>query len=230
MEVMISYWELFVLILLLAWLWIAVTQDALRRELFTISILSIFLLPLTLSVQTDQQSLFASFEALNLFDIAFLFALSGIAATVFHYVLGKEYHHFPKVTDQKKTDVSVTWFLRIFITMLAFSWSAVLITTFFAIPLAHALLISASLTALYFTAHRHDLLVDSLVSAGLTSCIAFFASFIASQFTAIGSHMPQALQSDTIFSVPGHILVWSIALGLVLGPLYEYIRRYTLDT
>ena len=90
---------------------------------------------------------------------------------------------------------------------------------------APAALATAIVMAVYIVIHRHDLLVDALLSALLMGVVTYITAAIALLGSPVDFTSSVIESRGYIGSVPVDILTWSVAFGLALGPLYEYIRR-----
>jgi len=229
MEVL-SYYSVMSIILALTWILIFVTKEELRREMLIISVFSIFLLPIWIATQAvGQGAVQELFSSLSFLDLLFLFSVSGIAATVFHVFFGKHYDNLPKLHRKKDRDViAQIWILGIFFGLLLFVWTTILLGVIFNLTTPIALLIAAIIVAVYITSHRHDLLGDSIWSAIFTAFIVFVASSLGSAFTHTSPVIPFIQSNEYIQGVSVDLMYWALALGLVLGPLYEFIRRKLL--
>ncbi|MBU0613778.1 hypothetical protein KJ766_00630, partial [Patescibacteria group bacterium] len=95
--------------------------------------------------------------------------------------------------------------------------------------LPSATLISSVVFAVYMISHRHDLLMDCIWSGVLTTSVVFLASSLALLAGDVQFGITPIISDLTILSVPVDLLVWSLAFGIVLGPIYEYIRRFELE-
>ncbi len=229
MEEFFTYTNVFILILILVWVLLIVTRPELRREMLVLGVFSLFLLPMTFTLgESDPSVIEAAFGTIGLLELAFAFALAGIAGTIFHAITGKHYHRMPRIKRKrltKKDSLAQHWLLRLFITLLLFVWIVLLFNLLFQVDLATSALIGAIMLAVYMISHRHDLLLDAVWSALLTGLIVAFAATFASVFSAGELELPFVKTGGTIASVPIDLLVWSIAVGLVLGPMYEFVRR-----
>ncbi|MBT3230971.1 hypothetical protein HN358_04320 [Candidatus Uhrbacteria bacterium] len=226
----LSYYSVMSLILALTWILIFVTKEELRKEMLIISIFSIFLLPIWIATQAVAAgSMQALFSSLSFLDLIFLFSVAGIASTVFHVFFGKHYQNMPKPKRKKERDVIASaWILGTFFGLLLFVWATILLTVAFGLTTSVALLIAAIILAVYITSHRHDLLGDSIWSAIFTAFIVFLASTLGSAFTSTTPVIPFIQTNEFINGVSLDLIYWALALGLVLGPLYEFIRRKLL--
>ncbi|MFH1712333.1 MAG: hypothetical protein ABH846_03825 [Patescibacteria group bacterium] len=227
-----SYYTIIILILMLIWTVIFISRPDLRREMVTLGVLAIFLLPLALTVGSQTQlDIQNNFSQLSLTDMFFAFLLAGIAGVIFHALFGKHYHKLPKPkkTKNKQPDtVAHFWVLRLFLAFLFFVWGVVLLGYIFDLSLPEAVILASIMVAIYIVSHRRDLLADALWSAALTMLIVFITASVASIFAQTNFGITPIYSDASIFSVPLDLIIWSAALGLALGPLYEYIRRMQL--
>lgn len=230
MEAFLTPYPTFVLILALSWFVLFLSNVELRRELIVLGVLALFLLPLTFTIHADETATQALFNALTFLDLIFVFTVAGIAGTIFHAMLGKHYHSIPVVKGKRSKDQHLAqwWLLRLFFAVLFFLWGVMLLVFGFDLSLAKAVLVAAIMIAIYMVSHRHDLLLDSIVSGFLTMFIVFLAATLGSWFSADPIDIGLITSSGAIAGVPTDLLLWSLGLGIVLGPLYEYVRRVEL--
>lgn len=232
MEELLSYYSVFTMVLGLIWLAIFILQAELRREMLILGVFSLFLLPLAFTVGTvDAVILDYRFAQLSLADLFFSFFITGIAGSIFHAVFGKHYHRLPKVRMRGRKEeehVAQFWMMRLFLSLLIFVWAVVLLALVFDLELPEAVLLSAIGFLIYILSHRRDLLADSLWSAALTAMIVFISASIAGIISTTSFEISPVYSAAFIGNVPVDLIIWSLALGLALGPLYEYIRRYEL--
>lgn len=229
MEVL-SYYSVMCLILTLVWILMFITKPELRREMFVLSILSLFLLPVWVITQTtgpdEIQNLFHS---LSFLDLLFLFSLSGISSSIYHIFFGKHYTQMPKPKRKKDRDLLMhAWILGIFFGLLAFVWLTILFSAAFHLATPIALLIAALIVSVYIVSHRHDLLGDVIWSAVLTGFLVFIVSSLGAAFTDTTPAIPFIQTDAFIQGASLDLIYWALALGLVLGPMYEFIRHKLL--
>lgn len=223
-----TYYLVFSILLFFVWICIYGIKHELRREMLILGIFSLFLMPFLFTLNNiDANEMTVGFRTLSFVDLLFAFSLSGIAGTIFHALFGKHYHLLPKSERPSLKDrqsYAQTWVLRFFLLFISFSWGTILLHVLFELSLPYAFLIASVIVSTYMISHRHDLLADAIWSSILTALIVFIASFIASTFTGIEIAIAPIVSSVTVLGVPADLLIWSFAAGLVLGPLYEYIR------
>lgn len=230
MEVL-SYYSVMTLILALTWILIFLAKPDVRREILLISVLGVALLPIWLTTQISTGfDMVEDFSSIRILDLLFLFSVSGISATIYHVFFGKHYENMPKIKSAKNDDaVAQWWATRLFLSFLFFIWVTILLTAFFNIPIAYSILISAIMLVIYMISHRQDLLTDSIFSAILTAFIVLLASNLGSLFTHTTPVIPFIDSGNLVYGVSADLLCWSLALGLILGPLYEFTRRKLLS-
>ncbi len=233
MEVIFTFYNVVISVLIVIWLFFFFYKKELRKEMLILGIFGIFLFPTMLTVgSTNTDEIIWRFTQINIFDFLFIFSLAGISGTIFHVIFGKHYHQLPYRLHrkfEKKIGIAEYWITRIFLMMVLFIWSVVLMNFFFDIALPTATLISSIIFAVYMVSHRHDLLMDCIWSAMLTTTIVFLASNFALLIDDIDYGITPIITDLTFLSIPLDLLVWSLGFGFILGPIYEYIRRFELD-
>lgn len=224
----LSAYELMTALLSLLWLALFLYERPLRTEMVLLGLFGLFLLPLSFSV-LDGSSTTYGLGLLTVSDLAFTFSVSGIAGVIFHAVLGKDYHLLPTKKQKVHADsVAQWWIVRLLLAFLFFVWITLLLTLAFDLTLAASVLISAVMLTIYIVSHRHDLLLDALASAALVGFLVYLAGELAAFFTGFPISLSFIDAPGSIGAVPTDLLLWSLGVGLVLGPLYEYIRRFEL--
>lgn len=227
----LTYYNIVSALLLLIWVLFFLKKRDVRKEMLTIGILSLFLLPISIGVkQFGTSEVITTLPLFTLADAIFTFSVAGIAASIYHVLLGKHYEKAlskQKRTTKKETVSAQLWFLRIFLAFLSYVWIAILLGLFFDLRMPVALFLSALILSVYLVSHRHDLLKDSLLSGLLTTFAVFTSATVAGLFFA-PIETGAIISSSTLLGVHTDLLLWSAALGLAIGPLYEFIRRFEL--
>lgn len=218
---------MFVLLLIVLWTIVFALNCEVRREMLILSFCAFFLAPVILTVRGGDAALVAErFSGIHLIDLLFSFTVAGLAGSIYHAIFGKHYHRLPKITRATTDETLVQiWLIRLFIGTLVFLWGIVLCVMLFDLSPAPAALATGVVMAVYIIAHRHDLLVDTLLSGLLTGLIAFIAGSVAILGSRVGFESTLIAEHGYIGNVPVDLITWSAAFGLALGPLYEYIRR-----
>lgn len=221
----------FTAILALAWLGLFISKRELRTEMLLVSTCAFFLAPVIVTVKGGDPNLVAErFSGLQFLDLIFSFTVAGLAATFFHGIFGKHYHRLPKSRRRVAEPGALVqiWLIRLFVGTLLFLWGIVFCVFAFDLTPAPAALATAIVMAVYIVVHRHDLIVDTLLSAALMGVIAYISAAIALFLTPEDFGTLLVAGSGRIGNVPTDLVTWSIAFGLALGPLYEYVRRLTV--
>ena len=232
MEALLSYYEIIVYSLTCVWILLMLTKPELRREMVVLGVFALLLLPLAFTVNTTGvDEIEQGLNTLSFLDLLFSFVLAGISGGIYHAIFGKRYHKLPKPKPLVRTSEPMTqfWLMRLFLGFLIFTWSILLIAFFFPITIPTAVFLSALLVTVYTLSHRKDLLLDTLMSAGLTGFVVFVAAWVAYQFVSIDFSIAPVVSSTIVLGVPADLLLWSVALGLAIGPMYEFIRGLELS-
>ena len=232
MEVLFTYYEILTLILALVWVFIYLREPELRRELLILGFLSVLVLPLAFTIDGPIDEVAQEFSRLTITDIVFSFVIGGIAGTIFHVIFGKHYHTLPKLkpkSGEPGANTAQLWLMRLFIAVLLFLWGVVFLNAAFHMTIPAAVFVSAFVLGTYIVSHRHDLLFDAIWSGLLTSVIVFSSSTIATVFTNVDLTIAPVSTGYVFLDVPVDLLLWSLALGFALGPIYEYARRLELS-
>lgn len=234
MEDAFSFYGLITTLLGLVWAIIFSLNPKLREEQLILGILSVFILPLAFIVRLfDSTTLSLDFSHLSAIDFGFAFFLSGIAGTIFHSTFGRHYHHLPTFVNRPLQNINkkITqiWGAKLFFLLLLFCWTIVLLTVGLEISTPYAVIISCVVFMIYFFSYRKDLLIDSIWSGFLTTFIVLMSGIIAS--ATIGSELSLSMtrSQDSAFGVPFDILLWAVACGIVMGPIYEFIRKIKIN-
>jgi hypothetical protein len=188
----------------------------LRWELLLASSIGFLLLPGTMLLEAGALSL-------SVESVLFSFFMSGIAATIYHIALGQFYGSVKSPKKQIDTDLSLI--VRFLLFMMIFSWIAFGIGYIFPISPVVAGLSAGVLMSGYIALHRKDLLIDSLLSGLLLAVVALAAGAVSSAFET-GDLL--SFSGVYVLGVPANLLIWSFTIGIVLGPLYEYLRDMRL--
>lgn len=225
---MIGPFTILAVLLTLVWVVVFIRNKELREEMGILSICAFFLAPVIITVKGGDPNIIAErFSGLRIMDLLFAFSVAGLAGTFYHAVFGKHYHRLPKLRSVKAKDGTLVqiWLIRLFIATLLFLWGIVFCVFAFDLSPAPAALATALVMAVYIIVHRHDLVVDTLLSALLMGVVTYMTAAIALLGSPYDFTSLLVANNGFVGNVPIDILTWSVAFGLALGPLYEYIRR-----
>lgn len=225
---------LLALALFLLWVALFVRSASTRREQLGISILGLLLSPgiLLFSLLSDvERSSQLVPSMVGLEDFLTTFSLCGIAAVAYQVFFNRRRQALPK-RDKRRALTKTPWPLHI--VLLLSLWillCAVLLILFKATPLSAAL-VSGLLIGMYMLMHRHDLLVDALLSGLFLAVLIFvleyffFVRLFPEYAGAFWQWNPRG--SFLIRGVPLEELLWAATIGFTLGPLYEFVKGYRL--
>ncbi len=225
---MIGPFTILSILLTVVWVFVFFTNKELRQEMSILSICAFFLAPVIMTVKGGDPSMIAQrFSGLQFMDLLFAFSVAGLAGTFYHAIFGKHYHRLPKLRHTKAQEGTLMqiWLIRLFVGTLLFLWGIVFCVFAFDLTPAPAALATAVVMAVYIIIHRHDLVVDALLSAVLMGVVTYITAAIALLGSPDDFASTLIAENGYVGNVPIDILTWSVAFGLALGPLYEYIRR-----
>ncbi len=229
MEVLLSFYSLLSILLGLVWLLLFLRSKEVRQEMLILGVMAMFILPTTTLVLGSAEELKNSLAQLTIFDLSFAFFMAGIAGAIYHNLFGKHYHRLmPKNAVPKKLDAKF-YLLQMFLIFTIFVWSVVILSLWLELNTALSILISAVVAAMYMVLHRLDLLRDALWSGLLTMLVAFVSGTLVSIVSGATLWSNLVESSILIGSVPLDLLLWSMSLGLIAGPLYEYTRHLEIN-
>jgi len=223
----LSSYELMGILLALLWVGLFVYEQPLRKEMLLLGLFGIFLLPVSFGILASENVAYG-FSHLQFVDLLFTFTIAGIAGVIYHVTLGKHYHFLPSRKRKEQEGLAQWWFMNVLLAFIFFVWVTLLLTLVFSLSLAASVLLSAVMLTIYLVSHRHDLLYDALTSAILTALVVFLSAELAAFFTIQPFSASIISSSYTVGSVPLDLILWSLGIGLFLGPLYEYTRRIEL--
>ena len=186
----------------LFWLFFFLRQKSTRTEMLVIGGLTLVFSPLF---------------ARNVAEVIFSFAFAGIAAVIFQQVLGKRYRQ-RLVFPFKRIKPGQSWFLRLFLLALIWSWLAVFFVFVIGTQAWQGAVIAGLFLGSYIISIRRDLFFDALMSAGLMTIVLLALYGLAS------------FRNPTGVPLTGQSILFAATVGFVLGPLYEFARNIKLSS
>lgn len=229
MEGLFTFYPLLTILLGLIWALIYLRLPEVRREMITLGLFAVILMPVMVFIGIDTKEIANQFAQISVFDLLFVFIVAGIAGTIFHAIFGKHYHRLPTKLNKNTTAPTQLWLLRLFIIFLLFVWMIIISTILLKIPSSYSVLLASIVIAMYVVSHRHDLLADAIWSGFLTSFAVLLSGIMASIVSGADLDFTFVSSSLMIGPVPLDILLWSLAIGFAAGPLYEYVRTFELN-
>ena len=215
------------------WLMLLLFSESTRREQLIMSVVGLVLSPgVLLIAATDYRQITSgTVSAIGVEDMLFAFSLFGIAAVIYHVLLGKHTHKLrgPKV----KIDHAVThWLAHLILVLGLWIIMSLLLLEVFGLSSVQSGIVGGLLIATYIIAERQDLLFDALLSGVLVAALVFIVEhlFFARMFPDAASNYWQFenLSTFVVGGIPIEELMWAAVVGLAIGPMYEWLRRYAL--
>jgi hypothetical protein len=164
-------------------------------------------------------------------DLLFGFSLFGIAAIIYHVLLGKHIHKF-RGERLRLNNPAIHYLSHLVLILGVWVCLAFGSMIFFDLSPLYSLMIGGLFIGIYLLINRHDLLVDALLSGLMTSVLVF----LVEQFYVVRLYptmMSNIFSWDTLFIFLTRDLVfeqflWATVVGFTIGPLYEWLRQYRL--
>ena len=202
--------------LAIVWLFFFLRRRETRQEMVIIGIVALLFSPLFLFLGRQETA-----GTVAISDLAFSFFLAGIAAVIFEAVFGQHYRigHHARLSLKNSTE---RWFLRLMLMAIVWAWLSIILLLVMGTDALQSLGVAGLVIGSYMIASRHDLLWNALWSGLLMAIVFFFVYLLA--FIA-------SLPTTTQFfltSIPADAVTWAITLGLVFGPMYEFVRGFRL--
>ncbi|MEK9131057.1 MAG: hypothetical protein AAB429_02995 [Patescibacteria group bacterium] len=202
--------------LAIVWLFFFLRRRETRQEMVIIGIVALLFSPLFLFLGRQETA-----GTVAISDLAFSFFLAGIAAVIFEAVFGQHYRigHHARLSLKNSTE---RWFLRLMLMAIVWAWLSIILLLVMGTDALQSLGAAGLVIGSYMIASRHDLLWNALWSGLLMAIVFFFVYLLA--FIA-------SLPTTTQFfltSIPADAVTWAITLGLVFGPMYEFVRGFRL--
>lgn len=221
------------IILFIIWLIFFLTAKDTRKEQIIMSVVGVVLAPALLLIAGSNYHALNPDQSLSIGieDLIFSFSLFGIASIIYHVLLGKHVHKFKGERLRFKNPV-VHWFSHLVLLLGAWLCLTLGAITIFSIAPMTALLFGGVMVGMYIIASRNDLLVDALLSGLMTAILVFVVEqlFFVRMFPDVAAHYWQwsTLSKFVLGGIPLEEILWAAVVGFTIGPMYEWLRRYTL--
>ena len=212
------------------WLAFLLVSKNTRKEQIIMSIVGLVLTPATLfiaSISSEQISNQASISV-GIEDLIFSFSIFGIAAIVYHVLLGKHTHKLKNKHTHHHLK-KVYWVLNLILMISIWAFIALLLMNVFQMVLIQSMIVGGLLVTTFIIAERHDLLLDSLLSGIFIAILVFVIEqlFFLRMFPDAIAHVApwNVVTTFLIGGIPLEELIWSAVIGFTIGPMYEWLRR-----
>ena len=152
--------------------------------------------------------------------LGFSFFLAGIAAVIFEAVFGQHYRigHHARLSLKNSTE---RWFLRLMLMAIVWAWLSIILLLVMGTDALQSLGAAGLVIGSYMIASRHDLLWNALWSGLLMAIV-----FSLSTSSPLSPACPQLPNFPDLH--PGRCRHLGHYLGLVFGPMYEFVRGFRL--
>jgi hypothetical protein len=218
------------LALFLVWLGFLLFGHQTRREQMIMSLVGLVLSPaILLVVAVDFRSVI-TYGALSIGieDLIFTMSLFGIAAVIYHILLGKHVHKMRG--DRVRIGHPVAhWFAHLLILLGIWAVISLLLIDVFDVSSIRAIIVGGLLLGTYMIADRKDLLLNALVSGLMTAVLVFIVEqiFFVRLFpdAVAGFWQYTTTRAFVIGNIPLEEILWAAVVGFTIGPLYEYVRH-----
>lgn len=220
------------LILFLIWFGLILFAPSTRREQVVMSVVGLIIAPGALVIaSTDYRGAGSAIASAGIEDLLFSFALFGIAAVIYQTLLGKRLEK-RTASRHKISNPALHWTSLLVIISSIWLFAILLFSGIYGLHVLHAAMVGGLLIGIYVIADRKDLLGDAILSAIFMAVLVFLIEqiFFIRLFPEAASNFwsTESVSGITLAGIPAEELHWAAVVGFTVGPLYEYIRRYTI--
>ncbi len=221
------------LILFIVWLGFLFASKETRKEQLLMSLVGLFAAPgilLIASANYLQVGLEGTI-AIGIEDFIFSFSLFGIAAIIYHVLLGKHAH---KLRGQRfhLKNKAAHWFAHLILILTLWAFVALMFIHVFSLSTIQGFIIGGLLIGIYIIADRHDLLLNALLSGLFTAFLIILVEhiFFLRLFPNVLGHVSpwHTINNILLVGIPAQELIWAATVGFTIGPMYEWLRRFEL--
>lgn len=215
--------------LLAVWALLFVASEHTRRGQLVMSLVGALLSPRAMAlVSADyRRADEAAAAGLGAPEVAFAFALFGVAAVVAHHVLSARTASWRGA----RLRYAKAWagaFANVSLSLGLWLFASVALALVFGLGAFPALMCGGLLIGGYLVADRHDQLLDALVSGAVMATLVFLVeqAFFLRLFpgAAEGFWRIDNLSGILLAGIPVEEILWAAVVGFTVGPLYEFAR------
>lgn len=217
------------LILFLLWLGFLLFSGETRREQLVMSVIGLIVAPGALMISAhDYRGVDSSVTAAGIEDLLFSFALFGIAAVIYHILLGKRLEA-RKGTRTNIQSRGIAWTSQLVIMIGIWLFAILFLSGLYGIAPVHAAIVGGLFIGIYVIADRKDLFADALLSALFMAVLVFSIEqiFFVRLYpeASLLFWNPAMVSGTTLAGIPIEEIHWAAVVGFAVGPVYEYVRR-----
>lgn len=220
------------LILFIIWLVFLFVSKETRKEQLIMSVVGLVLAPALLLIAGSSYRAIVPDQPLSfgIEDLLFSFSLFGIASIIYHVLLGKHVHTF-KGDRLRLKNPAAHWIAHLILILGSWISLSLSATVVFSIAPMQSLLFGGAMIGVYIISSRNDLLVDALLSGLMTAVLVFIVEqlFFIRLFPNIATNYWEwsTLSKFIVGGIPLEEILWAGIVGFTIGPMYEWLRRYT---
>jgi len=211
------------LVFFLLWFFLLFLSRTTRKEQLVMSFVGLVLSPAVLLVSLGdvQGAAGVSPTGIGIEDFLFSFSFFGIAAVIYQALLGKRMKPW-KGTRAILIHPIIHWFAHLVVVLALWIGISFGLMAIFTLTSFQSFAIGGLLIGTYVIAHRHDLLLNAIVSGCLVAILLFLLEqiFFFRLSEQVGGAIAQSISVEE--------LVWAWVVGFAIGPLYEYLRHKKL--
>jgi len=214
------------------WLAFLLLSASTRKEQLVMSFVGLAIAPALLLIASTQTDLLEqSTVSVGIEDLIFSFSLFGIAAIIYHVLLGKHTYKL-KGTRLRIPHPVVHWFLHLLLVLSIWVFFTLLLIGLFQLSIIQSVTIGTLMIGIYIIADRHDLLTDALLSSLFLTVLIIVVEqllFLRWYPDAIAHIAPwNTIPYTLISNIPSEEFVWAAVVGFTIGPMYEWLRKFGL--
>jgi len=169
---------------------------------------------------------------LGIENFIFAFSLTGVAAVAYEVIVGRRLAPIRRKHLGGKHPLN--WISTLIIVL--GGWTLISASALYLFPInsVYAFMIGGLLVATYIIADRHDLLLDAIFSGLFLAILVFGLEqiFFVHIFpeTATTFWQTERLSGFLLGGLPVEEIIWIAIVGLSVGPVYEFVRNYKINS
>jgi len=220
------------LVLFGIWLAFLLVSSSTRKEQLIMSFVGLAIAPALLLISSIQSDVFNQATiSVGIEDLVFSFSLFGIAAIIYHVLLGKHVHKL-KGSRLHIPHPILHWFLHLLLVLSLWVFFTLLFLALFQLSLIQSVTIGGLMIGIYIIADRHDLLTDAVLSSLFLTVLILAVEqlFFVRWFPDAIAHIApwNTIPFYLISRIPSEEFIWTAVVGFTIGPMYEWLRKFGL--
>jgi hypothetical protein len=214
----------------LIWIVLFVFSKDSRKEQIIMSSVGLLCSPAVLIIAASdyRNILFDQPFFIGIEDFIFAFSVFGVAAVVYHVLIGQHGH---KIRGERLKSKNTTLHFVSHLVLVLGLWAFIGLLMIYVFNLASvsALIVGGLMVGIYIIADRHDLLFNALVSGVVMAALVFVLEqiFFIRLFpeAALGFWKAESISHFLLGGIPLEELMWAAVVGFTIGPMYEWLRK-----